>query len=432
MSKPTRRRVVITGMGVISAVGSTLEQFWSALVDGRSAVRPIARFDASSYPSRIAAAVDDDSWGGPLSLSREWQTQGRIAWYAAAAARRAACAAGLADAAADRSRVGVAVATGMGRYHHREIFRPCASAVDAIGTIDAKRLNRGLVDEAEPAGLDRRTPGSIVARLAAEYRCEGPVLAVMTACAGGTQAIGDAARWIRLGQCEVVLAGGADSELYPMGLASFSLLGALSRRNDAPTSASRPFDRERDGFVMGEGAGMLVLEERNHALARGAHVYAEIAGFGASADAWRVTDPHPEGAGAVLAMSRALRDAGRSAADVHYINAHGTSTIANDRSESRAIRQLFGTHADDVPVSSIKGVLGHATVAAGALEVVATTLAIQHGMIPPTAGLATPDPECDLDYVPREARRRPVTLALSNSFAFGGQAAVLALCHPES
>jgi 3-oxoacyl-[acyl-carrier-protein] synthase II len=254
----------------------------------------------------------------------------------------------------------------------------------------------------------------------------------MTACAGGTQAIGDAARWIRLGQCEVVLAGGADSELYPMGLASFSLLGALSRRNDAPTSASRPFDRERDGFVMGEGAGMLVLEERNHALARGAHVYAEIAGFGASADAWRVTDPHPEGAGAVLAMSRALRDAGRSAADVHYINAHGTSTIANDRSESRAIRQLLGTHADDVPVSSIKGVLGHATVAAGALEAVATTLAIQHRTIPPTAGLATPDPECDLDYVPREARRRPVTLALSNSFAFGGQAAVLALCHPES
>jgi 3-oxoacyl-[acyl-carrier-protein] synthase II len=254
----------------------------------------------------------------------------------------------------------------------------------------------------------------------------------MTACAGGTQAIGDGARWIRHGRADVVLAGGADSEIYPMGLAMFSLLGALSRRNDDPAHASRPFDAGRDGFVIGEGAAMLVLESLEHARARGATVLAEVAGFGAAADAWRVTDPHPDGAGAVLAMRRALAQAGREPGDVDYVNAHGTSTIANDRSETRALRAVLGPRAERVAVSSIKGVLGHATVAAGALEAAATVLAIARSVIPPTANLETTDPECTLDYVPRVARRQAVGFALSNSFAFGGQAAVLALSHPDA
>jgi 3-oxoacyl-(acyl-carrier-protein) synthase len=426
-------RVVVTGLGVISAAGCSIDAFWSRLVEGRSAIAPLGRFDASAYPSRIAAEVDDDEWEGPEGLPESWQGQGRIAWYAAAAARRALDAAGLEPAGANPNRRGVAVAAGMGRYGHREAFRACAGARrPGQTTIDWAHANQTLTDESAPHALDRRTPGSIAARLAVQHGFGGPVQAVMTACAGGTQAIGDGARWIRQGRADVVLAGGSDSEIYPMGLAMFSLLGALSRRNDDPAHASRPFDAGRDGFVIGEGAAMLVLESLAHARARGATILAEVAGFGAAADAWRVTDPHPDGAGAVLAMRRALAQAGREPGDVDYVNAHGTSTIANDRSETRALRAVLGPRAERVAISSIKGVLGHATVAAGALEAAATVLAIARSVVPPTANLETPDPECALDYVPRVARRQPVRLALSNSFAFGGQAAVLAMSHPDA
>jgi 3-oxoacyl-[acyl-carrier-protein] synthase II len=257
-------------------------------------------------------------------------------------------------------------------------------------------------------------------------------MAVMTACAGGTQAIGDAVRWIRTGRADAVVAGGTDSELYPMGLASFCLLGALSTRNSEPAAASRPFDASRDGFVIGEGAGVLVLEERAHALGRGARIYAEAVGFGAAADAYRATDPHPQGAGAVLAMRRALADAGRDAADVDYINAHGTSTPANDRAESIAIKQVFGDHAPRMAISSTKSMIGHATVAAGALEALVCTLTLRDQVIHPTINYESADPECDLDYVPNRARAATVRLALSNSFAFGGQAACLLLQRHEA
>jgi len=429
----TRRRVVVTGLGVISAAGCSVDAFWARLIEGRSAVTLLQRFDPSAYPSRVAAQVDDDDWEGPGGLPESWRGQGRIAWYAAAAAARALDAARLEPAGANANRHGIAIAAGMGRYGHREAFRARAAARrPGQSTIDWTRANQTLADERAPHALDRRTPGSIAALLAAQHGFRGPAQAVMTACAGGTQAIGDGARWIGQGRADVVLAGGSDSEIYPMGLAMFSLLGALSRRNDDPARASRPFDAERDGFVVGEGAAMLVLESLEHARARRAPILAEIAGFGAAADAWRVTDPHPDGAGAVLAMRRALAQAARQPGDVAYVNAHGTSTIANDRSETRALRAVLGARAERVAVSSIKGVLGHATVAAGALEAAATVLAIARSVIPPTANLETPDPECTLDYVPRLARRQPVGFALSNSFAFGGQAAVLAFSHPDA
>jgi 3-oxoacyl-[acyl-carrier-protein] synthase II len=257
-------------------------------------------------------------------------------------------------------------------------------------------------------------------------------MTVMTACAAGTQAIGDAARWIRSGAADLVLCGGADSELYPMGLASFCLLGALSTRNDDPPRASRPFDAGRDGFVLGEGAGVLVLEELGHALARGARIRAEVAGFGSACDAYRVTDPHPDGEGAFLAMRRALEEARLRPDQIGYVNAHGTSTVANDRAETRALRRLLGEAAPRVPVSSTKSMIGHLTVAAGAVEAIATVLTLESGTIPPTINLEGQDPDCDLDYVPNAARRARVEAALSNSFAFGGQCASLVLARAEA
>jgi 3-oxoacyl-[acyl-carrier-protein] synthase II len=252
-------------------------------------------------------------------------------------------------------------------------------------------------------------------------------MAVMTACAAGTQALGDAARWIRSGDADVVLAGGADSELYPMGLASFCLLHALSTRNDEPERASRPFSESRDGFVLGEGAGALVLESLDHALGRGATIHAEILGFGSACDSYRVTDPHPEGVGAVLAMRRALQQAGLAPEQIDYLNAHGTSTPLNDRIETRAIKQVFGEHARRVAISSTKSMIGHLTVAAGAVEAIATICSLQRQIAHPTINLTDPDPECDLDFVPLRARTMEMTTALSSSFAFGGQCASIVL-----
>jgi 3-oxoacyl-[acyl-carrier-protein] synthase II len=307
------------------------------------------------------------------------------------------------------------------------VFAPCIAGAPLGGRgFDWQAFAATFRRVIRPHSAARRTPGSIVARLAVEHGCDGPTAAVMTACAGGTQAIGDGARWIRSGRADVVLAGGADSEIYPMGLASFCLLGALSRRNETPASASRPFAADRDGFVIGEGAAVLVLEARERAVDRGARILCEVAGFGSSCDAWRATDPHPDGLGAALAMSRALADAGLSPKDIDYVNAHGTSTFANDLAETRAIKRVFGDVAPHVAISSTKSMIGHATVAAGAIEAAAVALTLVHQIVHPTINLELADPECDLDYVPRVARPTRVRAALSNSFAFGGQCAVLA------
>jgi 3-oxoacyl-[acyl-carrier-protein] synthase II len=421
------RRVVFTVVGLVSAAGCSVERAWRRLLDGHSAVRRITRFDVTRYPSQIAAEVDDAELEAAAAPARA-ASDGRIMRYAAAAAASAVEDARLECRRLDPQRAGVAIAAGMGRYEHREIFAACAAAnASGADMFDWRALSSVLLREQQPDAADRRTPGSIPAAIAKEYRFGGPSMAVMTACAGGTQAIGDAVRWIRSGRADVAIAGAADSELYPMGLASFCLLGALSTRNDRPDAASRPFDAGRDGFVMGEGAGMLVLEEREHALARGARIYAEAAGFGSACDAYRATDPHPEGAGAVLAMRRALADAAAAAADVDYINAHGTSTVANDRAETAAIRNVFGERAPEIPISSTKSMIGHATVAAGAIEAIVAALTLRDQIVHPTINYERVDPGCDLDYVPNVARRGRVNVALSNSFAFGGQAACLVL-----
>jgi 3-oxoacyl-[acyl-carrier-protein] synthase II len=423
-----RRRVVITGMGIVSAAGCDLASFWDSLVHGRSAIRQITRFDASAYPSRVAAELEPFPARDLADLPPHWQARGPIAQFAAVAASHAIADARLPLDRGNAARTGVAVGAGMGSYDHAEVFGSCAAAhrADDDG-FDWAGFADGLRRFSKDKAAERRTPGSIPAALAHDFRLRGPVMCVMTACAGGTQAIGDAARWIRTGRADAVLTGASDSELYPMGLASFCLLGALSRRNDAPQAASRPFDDGRDGFVIGEGSGMVVLEERERALRRDARIYAELAGFGSACDAYRVTDPHPDGTGAVLAMRRALADGGLDASEIDYVNAHGTSTLANDRIETTALKKVFGDRAKRVPVSSTKSMIGHATVAAGAIEAIVTALTLTQQVIHPTVNQELPDPRCDLDYVPNRARRAEVTAALSNSFAFGGQSACLVL-----
>ena len=421
-----RRRVVITGIGVLSAAGDTIDRFWTTLVEGRSCVGPIARFDASPYPSRIAAEI------GPLSASQlarwpgPWNDQPRIAQFAMMAAGDAVADASL-SSAYPHDRIGVSMATGMGTYVHDEVFPACACA-GHDGLVSWDLFASEVLRRLRPGAADRRTPGTVSARIAEALGFEGPTMSAMTACAAGTQAIGDAVRWIRLGHADAAVAGGADSELYPMGLASFSLLGALSTRNDEPTRASRPFDVDRDGFIIGEGAGAVALEERDAAIRRGARIYAEIAGFGAAADAWRATDPHPEAEGAVLAMRRAMADAKIPADRIGYVNAHGTSTPANDRVEALSLHRVFGDRARALPVSSTKSMIGHATVAAGAIEAVVTALTLDRQIIHPTINVDRLDPDCHLDVVPWTAREaRGIEVALSNSFAFGGQIACLLL-----
>ncbi len=413
-----RRRVVITGMGVVSPAGSGRSRFWEQLVAGRSFVRPIDRFDVSSFPTQIAAAVDERSFRDDLGQ------YDRITRFAIAAAEEAFGDARLTTACSDSEsrRRAVVIASGMGTYGHDEVF-PAAAAAANNDPFDWETFHALVRKNSEPRAADRRTPGSVSTLVAHRHGLRGPVMSVMTACAAGSQAIGDAGRWIRDGRADVVLAGGADSELYPMGLASFCLLRALSRRNDDASRASRPFARGRDGFVIGEGAAVLVLEELRHALARGATIYAELAGFGSASDAYRVTDPHPEGAGAVRAMTAALRQARVSVDEIGYVNAHGTSTVANDRIETAAMKQVFGARAPRVPISSTKSMIGHLTVAAGAAEAVATVMSLATQTIHPTINYDERDPDCDLDYVPNVARAATIDYALSNSFAFGGQCA---------
>jgi 3-oxoacyl-[acyl-carrier-protein] synthase II len=418
------RRVVVTGVGVIAPNGRDLTTFAAALAGGRSAVRSIRRFSTASYPTRIAAEVDDFDWSEKLDPPTGWNDLDRIARFATAAAAQA-----VADARIDApsaARTGVCIAAGFGSYDHEEVFTSCAAG-HGDGDFDWTAFREQFHRSVKPRPAERRTPGSVPALVASHFGFGGPVMAVMTACAAGTQALGDGARWIRCGDADVVVAGGADSEIYPMGLASFSLLHALSTRNDPPERASRPFSASRDGFVLGEGAGVLVLEELEHARSRGARIYAEIRGFGSACDSFRVTDPHPDGVGAVLAMKRALDQAGLEPSDVDYINAHGTSTPLNDRIESRAIRQLFGAHSQRLAISSTKSMIGHLTVAAGAVEAIATILSIRENVAYPTINLDDPDPECDLDFVPKVARPMQIDVALSNSFAFGGQCASIAI-----
>jgi 3-oxoacyl-[acyl-carrier-protein] synthase II len=409
-----RRRAVITGIGPVTPVGIGVERFFDSLVEGRSGVGPITAFDAGGYPSRIAAEVRGFRPEEHLDPADARRME-RFAQLALAAARLALADAALDLAGRDRSRVGCVIGTGIGGI----------GAFEAETAVLAARGPRRVSPRLVAAMIPNMAAGQVAIRLG----ITGPSDCTTTACAAGAHAIARAVDLIRSGRVEVCLAGGTEAAVTPLTVAGFAAARALSARNDEPERASRPFDRGRDGFVIGEGAAVLVLEEEGHARARGARIYAEVAGVGLSSDAHHETAPHPEGEGAALAMRAALDDAGIAPGDVGYVNAHGTSTPLGDVAEARAIDRVFGRHA--VAVSATKSTTGHLLGAAGAVEAAATALALARGVLPPTINLEDPDPDCDLDHVACSARRADVRAALSNCFGFGGCNASLALVRPE-
>jgi len=399
-----RRRVVITGLGVISPVGNTLEEAWGSLVQGKSGAGPITRFDASKYPTRFAAEVKN--FDSSLYMShKEIKHSDRFVQFAVASAKQAVADAKLDMTKEDPTRVGVWVGTGMG----------------GLATIEEgyRDLEQKGPDKVRPFFIPmiicNMAPGQVSISLGAK----GPNSCTVSACASSAHALGDALEIIDRGSADVMIAGGSECAITALGVAGFCALKALSTRNDDPKTASRPFDKTRDGFVIAEGAAMVVLEELEHAKARGARIYGELIGYGMTGDAYHVTAPDPTGAGAASAMKMALDDAGIRPDEVSYINAHGTSTQLNDRIETKAIKEVFGS-ATKVPISSTKSVTGHLLGAAGAIEFVACSMALKDQIIPPTINYHTPDPDCDLDYVPNQARKANLKVTLSNSLGFGG------------
>lgn len=404
-----KRRVVVTGLGVITSLGQDLESFWSNLIAGKSGISRIESFDVSEYPTQIAGEIKnfDPEAHFDKKVARKMD---RYAQFALAAAFQALGDAGLkVGENADPERTGVYVGSGIGGVETWE---------DQYRTL----LERGP-KRISPFFIPMMIANMGTGQISILTGARGPVSTVVTACATGTNAIGDAFNIIRRGDADVMICGGAEAAIRPTGMAGFCAMRAMSTRNDEPEKASRPFDVGRDGFVMAEGAGILILEEREHALRRGARIYAELAGYGMSGDAHHITDPNPDGA--VRCMAAALKDAGIDPTEVDYINAHGTSTPPGDKSETSAIRTLFGDHAYKLAVSSTKSMTGHLLGAAGGVEAVITALTIHNGLIPPTINLDNPDPDCDLDYVPHTARQSSVEVALSNSFGFGGHNATI-------
>ncbi|HEY8425836.1 MAG TPA: beta-ketoacyl-ACP synthase II [Limnochordales bacterium] len=405
-----RRRVVVTGMGVVSPIGIGLDAFWSALVEGRSGVGPITRFDASGLDCRIAAEVHDFEPERYMDRKEARRTD-RFAQFALAATAMALQDAGLDDKLPLGERAGAVIGSGIG-------------GMETWETGHRTLLERGP-GRVSPFTVPMMIPNMAAGLVSIRFGLMGPNRCTVSACASGADAIGDAFRIIQRGDADLMVAGGAEAAITPFSIAAFAAAKSLSTRNDDPPRASRPFDRDRDGFVMGEGAGILVLESLEHARARGARIHAEIIGYGATGDAFHITQPAPEGRGAARAIKAALDDAGIGPEAVGYINAHGTSTEYNDWYETAAIKQVFGEHAWRIPISSTKSMTGHLLGAAGGVEAIACVLAIERGVIPPTINLEHPDPRCDLDYVPNAARPARVDVAISNSFGFGGHNAVL-------
>ncbi len=420
------RRVVITGMGMVTPLGDTLEGVFAAMLAGQSAVGPITRFDARTFPTTFAAEVKGFDLSRHVGDVGRWIDAGDAVKFALAAAGKALDDAGLRHGG-DRTRMGVYLGTGESRQDHDAVLAIAGRSLDASGRrrLDDKALSREAVRTYHRGREYTQELHNPSGDLADVFALEGPNHACLTACAAGTQALGEAAHLVRHGDADVMLAGGAHSMIYPLGVTGFSLLTAISTRNDNPRRASRPFDLTRDGFVLGEGAGLLVLEDMEHARARGVRIYAELKGYGSTCDAYRVTDCHPEGRGAAACIRAALADAGLPAEAIGYVNAHGTSTRNNDSAETAALKLALGGHARRVPVSSIKGMVGHLIAAAGAVEAVVSVLAMRQGVIPPTINYEYPDPACDLDYVPNVARECRFDHALSNSFGFGGQNAAV-------
>jgi 3-oxoacyl-[acyl-carrier-protein] synthase II len=419
-SGPGRRRVVVTGLGVVTPIGFDLDAFWKAALAGTSGVRRISHFDPEGLPTQVAAALADPALIDEFRAEAEldaWEPRGAV--VGARAARGAVAAAGARESLAS-PRAGVFVGTSGERHDLRELGAMAYASRSADGRVTPS----GFVTEfARRVARDhsyRACPQYLASRLAGLFGIEGPTATIQTACTSSAQAIGEAYRAIRRSTVDLALAGGAECIVSPLEVQVFCLLGVMSRQNASPETASRPFDARRDGFVMGEGAGFLVLEEAEHARRRGAHIVAEVAGYGTTCDAYRITDEAPDGRGAIGAMRAALADAGLGPGDVDYVNAHGTSTPMNDRVETAAIKAVFGPHARRLRVSSTKSMIGHTISAAGAIELTTTVLAVRDQIAPPTINYRVPDPECDLDYVPNAPRTGRIRAAISNSFGFGG------------
>jgi len=411
MAGEGKRRVVVTGVGAVTPLGNSAREFWQAVCEGRSGVGPITRFDPSRLDVRIAAEVKGFD---PLRLveKKEAKKMDLFIHYALAAGVEAVEDAKIDFAQVDPTRAGCLIGSGIG-------------GIQTILDWHRVLLERGP-GRISPFFIPSLIVNMAAGHLSMRYKLTGPNSAVITACATGNHAIGDAFKIIQRGDADLMLAGGSEAIITELCVAGFASMKALSTRNEEPERASRPFDAGRDGFVVGEGAGVLVLEALEHAQRRGARIYAEIVGYGMTADAYHMTAPDPEGDGATRAMAGALRDAGLPPETVGYINAHGTSTPYNDRTETLAVKRVFGEHAYRLAVSSTKSQMGHLLGAAGGAEAVVTVLALHHGILPPTINYEVPDPECDLDYVPNAARRAEVEVALSNGFGFGGTNATLA------
>ena len=407
-----KRRVVVTGVGLVTPLGIGSEPTWEALINGRSGVGLITRFDASAYASQIAAEVkgfDVESW----FEKKQAKNVDHFVQYAVAAAEMAWQDSGLSITEENSDRIGVITGCGMGGL----------PTIEEYHQVVVERGPRKIT----PFFIPRVIPNMVSGQISIRLGSKGPNLSQTTACAAGTHAVGEAFRHIAYGDCDVVITGGSEAVICPLAVGGFSAMKALSTRNDAPQAASRPFDRDRDGFVISEGSGMLVLEELESARSRGAKIYAEIIGYGQTSDAFHIAAPPEDGEGAARCMAMALRDAGLAPDQVDYINAHGTSTPLNDLCETKAIKTVFGDHAYKLAVSSTKSMTGHMLGAASGIEAAFTALTVFHGIIPPTINLENPDPDCDLDYVPLHAREQRIRVALSNSFGFGGTNGVLVM-----
>jgi 3-oxoacyl-[acyl-carrier-protein] synthase II len=407
-----KRRVVVTGVGLVTPLGIGVAKTWSNICAGKSGVTLITRFDTSDFQVKIAAEIKDFNVENFLDKKAAKHLD-LFVQYGLAAAIMAVEDSGFEINEANCGRVGVITGCGIGGLPTIEKYHQVC-------------LEKGY-KKLTPFFIPMVIPNMPSGHISMHLGSKGPNLALTTACAAGTHAVGEAYRHVQYGMSDIIVAGGAEAVICPLGVAGFSAMKALSSRNDAPEQASRPFDKDRDGFIMSEGSGMLILEELEHAKARGAHIYAEVCGYGLSSDAYHIAAPPEDGEGGVRAMQMALDDGGLNPEDIDYINAHGTSTPLNDRCETLAIKTVFKEHAERLAISSTKSMTGHMLGAAGGIEAVFTALSIHDQVAPPTANLIEPSPECDLDYVPRQARNMKIEVALSNSFGFGGTNAVIAL-----
>src|SRR4051812_20972771 len=417
-------RVVITGIGWVTPMGHSIESVWKRLLAGESGISRTSIFDASTFPTSISAEVKDFRLADHLTDIGAHAGAGRNTQFALAACQQAWKSAGLPSNSTDidLDRVGIYLGSGEGSLDFEAYTASALSAWKSeTNTLDSVKWAQMALELMNVTRELEQEPNMPLSHLALLTGARGPAFNCLTACAASTQAIGEAMEILRRGDADIMIGGGAHSMIHPFGVTGFNRLTALSTANELPPRASRPFDNLRGGFVLGEGAGMVILETLEHAQKRNAKILAEVAGYGSTADAFRITDQDPEGLGAVVAMQEALKDAKLNPQDVHYINAHGTGTRENDGNETGAIKKVFGDHAKNVPISSIKSMMGHLIAAAGAVELITCILAIRDNHLPPTMNLENPDPECDLDYIPNQARKTRCDVALSNSFGFGVQ-----------